>query len=299
MFLAKSNVGHKLCRPNDVVINTLWAWMAALGVTKHSGIVSPAYGVYRPIGSSDLLPEFADRLLRTPSYATEYLCRSTGVNSSRMRLYPEHFLRIPIILPPVEEQAWIVRFLNRVNARLERAIRAKRKIIGLLNEQKQAIVHRAITCGLDGSTPLRASGMQWLGDIPQHWSQRRFKFLARINTGQVDPRRAEYRNLALIAPNHIESGTGRLLEHETAAEQGADSGKYQVRRGQIIQQDSSEPPQSRDCSVRLPMQRRHVSDVLDHSGIVYRVFPALVAFTTVHQVCGGHFDASRDAESQP
>jgi type I restriction enzyme S subunit len=151
-----------------------------------------------------------------------------------MRLYPEHFLRIPIILPPVEEQAWIVRFLNRVNARLERAIRAKRKIIGLLNEQKQAIVHRAITCGLDSSTPLRPSGMQWLGDIPQHWSLRRFKFLAKINTGQVDPRRAEYRNLALIAPNHIESGTGRLLEHETAAEQSADSGKYQVRRGQVI-----------------------------------------------------------------
>lgn len=49
MFLAKSNVGHKLCRPQDLVINTLWAWMAALGVSRHKGIVSPAYGVYRPL----------------------------------------------------------------------------------------------------------------------------------------------------------------------------------------------------------------------------------------------------------
>ena len=53
--------------------------------------------------------------------------------------------------------------------RLERAIRAKRKVIALLNEQKQAIIHRAVTRGLDPSVPLKPSGIPWLGDIPQHW----------------------------------------------------------------------------------------------------------------------------------
>ncbi len=65
MFLAESNVGHKVCRPDDVVINTLWAWMAALGVARQTGIVSPAYGVYRPLASDCFLPCYADLLLRT------------------------------------------------------------------------------------------------------------------------------------------------------------------------------------------------------------------------------------------
>ena len=104
MFLAKSNVGHKRCRPNDVVINTLWAWMAALGVTHHAGIVSPAYGAYRPLAADRLLPRFAHQLLRTPHYAAEYFRRSTGVNSSRLRLYAEQFLCVPLVCPPLGEK---------------------------------------------------------------------------------------------------------------------------------------------------------------------------------------------------
>ena len=74
-----------------------------------------------------------------------------------------------IAVPPPAEQAAIVRFLDWANGRLERAIRAKRKVIALLNEQKQAIIHRAVTRGLDPSVPLKPSGIPWLGDIPQHW----------------------------------------------------------------------------------------------------------------------------------
>lgn len=169
MFMAESNVGHKVCRPNDLVINTLWAWMGALGMTRHDGIVSPAYGVYRPTGDDAMLPAYAGLLLRTPLYAAEYQRRSTGVNSSRLRLYPEQFLRIPLLVPPPNEQAAIVRFLDWANGRLERTIRAKRKVIALLNEQKQAIIHRAVTRGLDPFVPLKPSGVPWLGDIPAHW----------------------------------------------------------------------------------------------------------------------------------
>ena len=169
MFMAESNVGHKVCCPGDLVINTLWAWMAALGVTRHTGIVSPAYGVYRPIAGGGILPAYADHLLRTPMYAAEYQRRSTGVNSSRLRLYPEQFLRVAVLVPPLDEQALIVRFLNWANANLERMIRAKRKTIALLTEQKQAIVHRAITGGAKAVTSSKPSGVPWIGDIPQHW----------------------------------------------------------------------------------------------------------------------------------
>jgi type I restriction enzyme, S subunit len=186
MFLAKSNVGHKVCRPDDIVINTMWAWMGALGVSKHTGIVSPSYGVYRPINAGEILPQYVDHLLRTPYYVAEYRRRSTGVNSSRLRLYPEHFLRMPVVIPPLKEQDAIVRFLDNVIVRIARAIRAKRKLIALLEEQKLAVIQRAVTRGLDSTVPLKPSGIAWLGEIPNHWDLQRLKFNARIKTGGRD-----------------------------------------------------------------------------------------------------------------
>ena len=188
MFLAESNVGHKICRPQDLVINTLWAWMAALGVSRHTGIVSPAYGVYRLTAPDQFLPRFADLLLRTPMYAAEYQRRSTGVNSSRLRLYAEYFFRIPIILPPHDEQLAIVRFLDHANRKIDGFIRAKRKLIGLLNEQKQAIIHRAVTRGLDPNAKLKPSGIPWLVEIPAHWEVRRVKQVAKILRGKFTHR---------------------------------------------------------------------------------------------------------------
>jgi type I restriction enzyme, S subunit len=181
MFMAESTVGYKICRPNDLVINTLWAWMAALGIARQVGIVSPAYGVYRPLTNSPLFPSYADRLLRTPQYMREYMARSTGVNASRLRLYPEQFLCIALLIPPPDEQAAIVKFLDYANAKIERAIRAKRKEIGLLNEQKQAIIHLAVTRGLDPNVKLKPSGIPWLGDVPEHWEVRPIKNWAKIN----------------------------------------------------------------------------------------------------------------------
>ena len=104
MFKAESYVGHKLARPNDIVINTMWAWMSALGVSKDVGIVSPAYGVYRPLNDTDFLPAYLDYLLRTPMLRYEYICRSTGIRASRLRLYPDKFLDIVLPCPPREEQ---------------------------------------------------------------------------------------------------------------------------------------------------------------------------------------------------
>lgn len=91
MFLAESTVGYKICRPGDIAINTMWAFMGALGIARQVGLVSPAYGIYRPKRSDELNPEYLDRLLRIDAYKSEYMCRSTGINSSRLRLYPDEF----------------------------------------------------------------------------------------------------------------------------------------------------------------------------------------------------------------
>jgi type I restriction enzyme, S subunit len=175
MFLARSNKGHKLCRPDDLVINTMWAWMGALGVSSHSGLVSPSYSVYRPRRELAFVPRYVHHLLRTPAYVVEYTHRSTGIHSSRLRLYPDQFLQIPVLLPPPGEQAAIVRFLEHASGHIDRFIRAKQKLIALLNEQKQAIIHRIMTRGLDPDVPMKDSGVPWLGEIPASWEVRKLK----------------------------------------------------------------------------------------------------------------------------
>lgn len=188
MFLAETNVGYKVCRPGDVAVNTMWAWMAAVGVARESGIVSPSYGVYRPLTSTHFLQPFLDELLRLPAYRSEYAARSVGITDSRLRLYPDAFLKIPLPLPPPDEQAAIVRFLDHADRRIRRFIRAKQQVIKLLEEQKQAIIHQAVTRGLDPGVAFKPSGIPWLGDVPTHWEVWQMGHFARLGNGSTPSR---------------------------------------------------------------------------------------------------------------
>ena len=149
MFMAESNMGYKLCRPGDIVINTMWAFMAALGVARQIGLVSPSYGVYRPLNIERLSHDYIGSLLRTEAYRTNYLIRSTGITSSRLRLYPESFLDIPLLCPPSAEQAAIVWHLERAMTTANAAIARARRQIKLMEEYRTRLVADVVTGKLD------------------------------------------------------------------------------------------------------------------------------------------------------
>ena len=104
MFMAEDYTGSKLCRPNDLVFNIMWAWMGALGVSEKAGIVSPSYGVYRQRKEGLFNNWYLENLLRSTAYVAEYNRRSTGLHSSRLRLYSNMFFDMEIAVPPREEQ---------------------------------------------------------------------------------------------------------------------------------------------------------------------------------------------------
>lgn len=172
---------YKLVRPGDLSYNKMRAWQGAIGASTLRGIVSPAYVVMRP-RTDDCVPEYLHHLYRTPLFAKEAERWSYGITSDMWSLRPEHFKMIYTPLPPPAEQAAIVRFLSWANGRLDRAIRAKRKVIALLNEQKQAIIHRAVTRGFDPAVLLKPSGIPWVGDAPVHWSIEPLKRLIQSRT---------------------------------------------------------------------------------------------------------------------
>lgn len=139
-----------------------------------------------------------------------------------------------IFEPPYNEQAQIAAFLDYETAKIDALIAKQERLIALLEEKRQAVISHAVTKGLNPTAPLRPSGIDWLGDVPAHWGVKKFSHCTSIRSGQVDPRKLPFSEYTLIAPNHIQSGTGRLINLETAAAQGADSGKYLCAKGEVI-----------------------------------------------------------------
>ena len=106
-----------------------------------------------------------------------------AISSTIENVNGEKYANAAVPLPPLPEQAAIVRFLDHADRRIRRYIRAKQKLIKLLEEQKQAIIHHAVTRGLDPNIRLKPSGVEWLGDVPEHWKVTRLKFVAEMQTG--------------------------------------------------------------------------------------------------------------------
>lgn len=149
MFEAESNVGHKLCEPGDVVINTMWAWMGALGIAQQPGLVSPSYAVYRPTEDSSLHSRYAEMMLRSAPFRCEYTRCSTGIRPSRLRLYPDMFLRIRLIAPPPEEQSAIIDFVAGETARCDRASKLMAEEVTALQEFRARLITDVVTGQID------------------------------------------------------------------------------------------------------------------------------------------------------
>ncbi|MDP1547952.1 MAG: restriction endonuclease subunit S [Anaerolineales bacterium] len=143
MFEAETTEGYKICQPGDLVINTLWAWMGAMGISPVKGIVSPAYNVYQPGPCLD--SKFVDALVRIPIFAEEVTRYSKGVWSSRLRLYPEGFFEVLLPVPPLSEQREITSVLAKETMELDGLIVATERTILLLKERRAALVAAAVT----------------------------------------------------------------------------------------------------------------------------------------------------------
>jgi len=163
---------YKVARRGDLVINKMKAWQGSLGLAPVDGIVSPAYFVFQ---ADFAVPQFGEYLLRSKPYVAKFGAASDGVRVGQWDLNIPRMREIPVALPPPEEQAAIVKYLAHANARIDKAIVAKRRLIALVNEEKQAVARDLLT-----------SGSGELGRVPGHWQSVISKRLCRITTGVED-----------------------------------------------------------------------------------------------------------------
>jgi type I restriction enzyme S subunit len=149
---------------------------------------------------------FLLRAHQAESVARQYRLEAKGVTRFGLTHGAIGSIRLP--LPSLRVQAAIVAFLDHFDSRFQRFIGAKERLIGLLDEEKQALIHRAVTRGLDPNTPLKPSGIEWLGEIPRHWDAMEVRRLGRI-IGGMTPRmdRAEFWNgdVPWVSPKDMKS----------------------------------------------------------------------------------------------
>ena len=148
MFLAETMEGYKHCSVGDLVINTMWAYMGALGVSPFDGIVSPSYNVYQ-LKSSEYVPKYYDYLYRTPNHIKEIIRWSKGIWHSRWRLYPDAFFSMSAITPPFSEQTKITNFLDQKTKQIDELIATEQRKIELLKEYRQSLISEAVTGKID------------------------------------------------------------------------------------------------------------------------------------------------------
>ena len=195
-YSEKGNIGnkksedvtrYKIVRPDDIVVNCMNVIIGSVGLSRYSGCLSPVYYVLTR-RSKDDNPRYLNAYFQTKSFQRSLVRIGNGILAHRMRI-PMELLKCEVFpRPPVEEQTTIVRFLSYIDTRIGRYIRGKQKLIKLLEEQKQAIIHRAVTRGLDPNVRLKPSGVEWLEDVPEHWEVRQVGHISRVGNGSTPSR---------------------------------------------------------------------------------------------------------------
>jgi type I restriction enzyme S subunit len=155
MIEAESLDGYRLVEPGDLVINMMWAWMGALGVSRYAGIVSPAYSVYRPKPGVEVDTRYFDYLYRSDTYVAEMTRYSRGIHSSRLRIYPNVFLNLRVPQPPLDTQRAIADYLDRETALIDTLIEQQQRLTDLLRERRDAVWARGLASAHSSGIPVQ------------------------------------------------------------------------------------------------------------------------------------------------
>ncbi len=175
---------YKVARKGDIAFNKMRMWQGAVGVSPLDGLVSPDYVVAIP--GQEVLSEFFGRLFRTPVFSGEVLRHSHGIVDDRNRLYWDGFKSIKVPVPTLPTQRAIAAFLDRETDRLDTLVAKKERLLELLDEKRSALISHAVTKGLDPEVPMKESGVEWIGEVPEGWEVVRLKESSSVMMSNVD-----------------------------------------------------------------------------------------------------------------
>ena len=181
---------YKIARPNDIVLNSMNVIVGAVGVSKYFGAISPVYYALYAFNDLGYVPYF-NWIFQNTGFQKGLLKYGKGIliklgeegkmNTIRMKISQDDLKVLQFPLPNFEKQTKIANFLDEKTAQIDQAIALKQQQIEKLNEYKQIVIQNAVTKGLNPNAPMKDSGVEWIGDIPEHWQIVSIKRIARIS----------------------------------------------------------------------------------------------------------------------
>jgi type I restriction enzyme S subunit len=174
-------VNYRIVRVGQLVVNSMWLNAAGLGVSAFEGHVSPAYRCYW-IGKG-LNLRYVHHLMRSAVYVDAYTSMAQGIRPNSLQLSRTDLMNLPVLIPPLDEQHAISSFLDEETSKIDGLVSDQRRLIELLKEKRQAVISHAVTKGLNPNAPMKPSGIQWLGDVPEHWEIGRLNHLVDARKG--------------------------------------------------------------------------------------------------------------------
>lgn len=230
--VAKTNDGdnRKLVKEGDFVINSRSDRKGSSGVADRDGSVSLINIVLKP--RKTILAKYSNYLLKSYKFIEEYYRNGRGIVADLWTTRFDEMKMIKLAIPTLEEQETIATYLDEATSKIDAAIAQQQRMIELLNERKQIIINNAVTKGLDPNVKMKDSGIEWIGEIPEHWEVRRFKTIAKVKSNLVHPK--DYLHYPQISPDCIEKDSGVLLNYCTVQDSGIISDNHLFYEGQIV-----------------------------------------------------------------
>ncbi|HEB9343195.1 TPA: restriction endonuclease subunit S [Campylobacter coli] len=195
---------YKIARINDLVLNKMNAAIGSLGVSAYNGLVSPIYLVFY-INNPKYLMSYYSYLFQIKSVQKFLKIYAYGIMEIRESIDYLDFKKMSLPVPPLKVQEQIANFLDEKCEKIANFIEKKEKLISLLKEQKQVLINETITKGLDKNVKFKDSGIEWLGEIPQHWNILKLKHIASLRNQKSN--NIDFR----IGLENIESKTGKFI----------------------------------------------------------------------------------------
>jgi len=215
---------YKIVKRGEFAYSTIHLDEGALGLLgDEEALISPMYTTFEVDESVDKI--YLSYLLRSPELVSQYGLIGQGSVNRRKSVPFSSLAEIEVFTPPLPEQKKIAEILSGIDL----AIGGVQRKIEKLRSARVALVESE----LRGDRQSNHTDTE-IGVIPSHWKVKGILEVSSVASGQVDPTTKDYQDMILIAPNHIESGTGKVIGTETAIQQGAISGKYFAKKGSVI-----------------------------------------------------------------
>lgn len=212
--------GYQGIRKGDLVIHQMDAFAGAIGISDSDGKSTPVYSACVPFDKNRVESKYYSYFLRNLAYLGFIESLAKGIRERSTDFRFSDFAKLILPVPAISEQREIVDFIDKNLAQIDQAIALKQQQIEKLGEYKQIVIQNAVTKGLNPNVPMKDSGVEWIGDIPEHWQMKRLKYVLderneRSKTGEeplfmVSQKyglvvRADYHEKAEVAQSNIDN----------------------------------------------------------------------------------------------